>query len=130
MPEAETIESFAPTETVTPVAPTLTPEQEAQKVKDDAEQKRVELLRDTVAKIVDDLFANYDFTVYELGFATDLFKDLMLIKSHSSTQFDELIKDSDVLNEKYNSVLGKDLTKMVYEEPVKEVASTSDVVGV
>ncbi len=87
----------------------LKPEQEKERA---AEQARVELLKVTIEKLVDSLVQDNDFTVWELGYAQDLFKDLMIIKTHSSKQYDELLKINNAANENYYAVLGKDLIKM------------------
>lgn len=84
----------------------LTPEQQAF-------DKEVNDLKDYIKMAVDAMVEN-GYSIGALDYAPDLFKDTLKIKIASSKQYDQFLKDKNVLETAFYSISGKDL--VAYEE--------------
>src|ERR1035437_4139112 len=109
-------------DTQTVVEPVLSPEELAA----DALKSRVKLLQVKIEEIVTDLIKNTDFTVEEFGYATDLFKGWVTILTHSTEQYNTLLKADDDANVIY---LKTKLSDLISIRTPDENAQTTQAVG-
>lgn len=96
------------------------PEKTPEEIKREGEQKkqeaRIELLKEEVKKALETIInSEHNFTVAEVGFLPDIFKQWITIRTAATTEHEELLKKEHEIGTAFNEKIVKELN-FIYDE--------------